>query len=225
MADRVHDLAQELMKLRKNPVLLLDCDITHSVMLKLESELSGHQIKELDAILQTGGGSIEAAYGMTKILRQCAKKLNIIVPLFAKSAGTFICLAGDRILLSGISELGPLDPQMPETQEGDTFTHKSALNGFKALDQLLQQSLVHLDMAAKFFRHDMEMKMSDVVKHAVDFVEATCGQLYAKMNPKEIGEYARELEVGEAYGLRLLTKTMGWDKSKATQTIRIYQNF
>ena len=39
-------------------------------------------------VLHTPGGHIESAYKIVKLLRKHAKKVNIIVPFYAKSAGT-----------------------------------------------------------------------------------------------------------------------------------------
>ena len=40
-------------------------------------------------------------------------KLRIIVPDFAKSAGTLMVLGADSVVMSDMSELGPIDPQEP----------------------------------------------------------------------------------------------------------------
>lgn len=219
MESTLKELIDQFVAVRKRPLLVLNFEVDRGSMLKIHDELRGTKFDELDVMLQTGGGSIEAAFNITKVLRRHATKVNIVVPLFAKSAGTFICLGGDEVLMSDVSELGPLDPQMPESQEGDTYTHKSALNGFKALDQLLRQSLVHLKVSVSFFRQDVGLKMSDAIRHAIEFIGVSCGQLYSKMNPKEIGEYARELEVGERYGNCILVDYMKWEEQKAKRTI------
>ena len=69
--------------------------------------------KDVDLLLHTGGGSIDAA---EKMVRMLWSKVNptafrIIVPDFAKSAGTIMVLGSDRVVMSYMSELGPIDPQ------------------------------------------------------------------------------------------------------------------
>ena len=39
--------------------------------------------------------------------------IEVIVPVFAMSAGTMISLASDRIIMGRQSQIGPIDPQMP----------------------------------------------------------------------------------------------------------------
>ena len=70
--------------------------------------------RDMDLLLHTNGGSIDAA---EKLMRMMKKKvgtaaLRIIVPDFAKSAGTLMVLGADSVVMSDMSELGPIDPQI-----------------------------------------------------------------------------------------------------------------
>src|SRR6202007_578466 len=63
---------------------------------------------ELDFMLNTPGGDIDAAVKMAGILRRRVAgtgKFRVIVPDFAKSAGTLICIGADSIVMSDTSEL------------------------------------------------------------------------------------------------------------------------
>lgn len=68
----------------------------------------------LDFLLQTPGGDIDAAEKLISMVRNKVDKahLRIIVPDYAKSAGTLMALGADTVLMSDSSELGPIDPQM-----------------------------------------------------------------------------------------------------------------
>lgn len=67
----------------------------------------------LDVILESGGGSIDSAYNIGLLLRRYAtEELNIIIPRWAKSAATVIACAGDKIEMTPVAELGPVDPQI-----------------------------------------------------------------------------------------------------------------
>ena len=67
----------------------------------------------LDLLLHTTGGSIDTAEKLMGMLRRHVDSadLRIIVPDFAKSAGTLMVLGADRVVMSDTSELGPIDPQ------------------------------------------------------------------------------------------------------------------
>ena len=67
----------------------------------------------LDLLLHTGGGSIDTAEKLMGMMRRHVgpAELRIIVPDFAKSAGTLMVLGADSVVMSDMSELGPIDPQ------------------------------------------------------------------------------------------------------------------
>jgi hypothetical protein len=69
---------------------------------------------EIDLLLHTAGGDIDAAEKLIWLIRATVGtgRLRVIVPDFAKSAGTLVALGADRIVMSDASELGPIDPQI-----------------------------------------------------------------------------------------------------------------
>lgn len=76
-----------------------------------------HNVKpdeNLDLLLHTAGGDIDAAEKLINMVRARVGKgrLRVIVPDFAKSAGTLMALGADKIVMSDTSELGPIDPQI-----------------------------------------------------------------------------------------------------------------
>ena len=70
---------------------------------------------DMDLLLHTTGGSIDAAEKLMGMMRRHVgeAELRIIVPDFAKSAGTVMVLGADRVVMGDTSELGPIDPQAP----------------------------------------------------------------------------------------------------------------
>ena len=68
----------------------------------------------LEFLLHTPGGSGDAAEKLIRTVRGKVRQgqVHIIVPDFAKSAGTLMVLGADRVVMSDMSELGPIDPQM-----------------------------------------------------------------------------------------------------------------
>lgn len=80
------------------------CEILHNVQLN----------ENIDLMLHTAGGEIDAAEKLITMLhrRVGTGRLRVIVPDFAKSAGTLIALGASKIIMSDSSELGPIDPQI-----------------------------------------------------------------------------------------------------------------
>jgi len=67
---------------------------------------------DLDLLLNTPGGDIDAAEKLVIMCRSRCEGFRIIVPESAKSAGTMMCCAADSIVMGFASDLGPIDPQI-----------------------------------------------------------------------------------------------------------------
>lgn len=78
-------------------------------------ELSKDAQKHADlyVILTTPGGSLTPVQRMVDIFRHFYDEVNFIVPDYAFSAGTIMCMSGDNIYMDYYSALGPIDPQVP----------------------------------------------------------------------------------------------------------------
>ena len=73
------------------------------------------QGEPLDLLLHTSGGSVDAAEKLMRLVRSRVgedTEVRIVVPEYAKSAGTVMVLGADCAVMSDTSELGPIDPQM-----------------------------------------------------------------------------------------------------------------
>ncbi|MCY4515139.1 MAG: hypothetical protein OXC69_08425 [Candidatus Tectomicrobia bacterium] len=100
-----------------------------------------HNVPEgqsLDLLLHTTGGSIDAAEKLMGMLRNHVRtaELRIIVPDFAKSAGTLMVLGADSVIMSSMSELGPIDPQEPLF--GRWQSVQNYVDAYKTYEEALQ---------------------------------------------------------------------------------------
>lgn len=92
---------------------------------------------DLDLLLQTGGGDIDAAEKLITILRNKVgdATLRVIVPDYAKSAGTLMVLGADAVVMSDTSELGPIDPQIILTDGNGNRIRHSVQNYLDAYEE------------------------------------------------------------------------------------------
>lgn len=92
--------------------------------------------EDLDLLLHTPGGDIDAAEKLVMLIRQKVgtAAFRVIVPDYAKSAGTLIALGADAIVMSDTSELGPIDPQIRRIDgDGNRMAH-SVLSYLEAFE-------------------------------------------------------------------------------------------
>lgn len=108
-------LIKDIQGATKRPLFVyfaqLDQSINHTDPDDLSEILSGIEGSEADFFIQTPGGNVDATEKLIGILRQRLKSWRVIVPSWAKSAGTVIALSSENIVLGINSELGPIDPQ------------------------------------------------------------------------------------------------------------------
>jgi ClpP class serine protease len=89
----------------------------------------------LDLLLHSPGGDIDAAEKLITLIRNRAgsSTVRVIVPDYAKSAGTLIALGANTIVMSDSSELGVIDPQV-DLPDGNgsvqTLSAQSYLDAF-----------------------------------------------------------------------------------------------
>lgn len=67
---------------------------------------------KLVVFINTPGGSAETVEKMVSVMRFHYKEIYFVVPDYAMSAGTILCMAGDKIYMDYSSSLGPIDPQV-----------------------------------------------------------------------------------------------------------------
>lgn len=185
-----------------------------------------HNIKRgepIDLLLHTPGGDMDAAEKLVMMLNEAAgaAPLRIIVPDFAKSAGTLMALGADSIVMSDSSELGPIDPQVVnEDRSGvihvtaiqnylDAFTECSAAVNRDPADAASRQMLEKFDparihqyraaMARARSLAERLLKMR-MFKDGTGTWSAISGEL---MNTKKYQSHSQMIGFAEARGLGL----------------------
>lgn len=105
--------------------------ICYNDLLPINDQLANLNGSALDLILETPGGSGEAAEDIVRSLRNRYNDIAVIVPGWAKSAGTIMVMAADEILMGPSSALGPIDAQI--SWQGKVFSADALLEGFEKI--------------------------------------------------------------------------------------------
>ena len=96
-------------------------------------QLSNLEGDKIDVILETPGGSAEVVQDMVRQIRDRFSEVAMVVPGYAKSAGTIMVLAGDEILMEQASALGPIDAQVIQNEK--RFSAHAFLEGLEKIKQ------------------------------------------------------------------------------------------
>lgn len=100
----------------------------------------------LFVILTTPGGSLSPVQRMVEIFRHFYKEVNFIIPDYAYSAGTILCMSGDNIYMNYFSTLGPIDPQV-QNKDGNLV---AALGYLDKINQLIVKAQENTLTQAEF---------------------------------------------------------------------------
>lgn len=148
VSERATPLLLQLAALRDRPVLCFYQDHGESI----EEECLGHirevvpllgEQRRVSVLLDSPGGDIDCAYRILNAIRRHVDDMEVLVPRWAKSAATFLCLGADKVFLGSEGELGPLDPQLRDPS--GSFRPVTPLETFQALEQLRTYSVETLD--------------------------------------------------------------------------------
>lgn len=94
---------------------------------------------ELDLLINSAGGDIEAAEKIIYMCRTISSSLRVIVPELAKSAATLIALGADKVVMGLQSELGPIDAQLLGPGPGGAMTSYSAQSFIDAFEDIKRE--------------------------------------------------------------------------------------
>lgn len=151
--------------------------------------------KNLDLFLLSPGGYIDPAFKMAKMCRDFTEeKFSIIIPHYAKSAATLLCLGSDELVMGSASEIGPIDPQIEIMDEYGRKFNVSANSVEDALEVIEEHSAGDPSKSLKYM------------------------PLIEKINLNTLGQYRRALSSSKQYAKDLL-KTGKLLKEKEEQKI------
>ena len=114
--------------------------------------------KLLFMLTTTGGSAIEVAR-IVNVLRNFYNEVMFIIPDYAYSAGTILCMSGDKIYMDYFSVLGPIDPQI-QRQDGTFIAAQGYLDKVNEFVSKSQQGLLsnaELVMLSKIDLADLRM--------------------------------------------------------------------
>lgn len=158
-------------------------------------------------IMVTHGGSADVGYRVARCLQRYYEKVTLMVPGVCKSAGTLTALGAHELVIGDHGQLGPLDVQIYKRDElGEMLSGATPL---AALDLLLDQAFIAFE---HFFLKTRQssgglITIPTAARIATDMATGLLGSVYGQLNPMNLGEIGRELNVATEYGERLIRKS------------------
>jgi len=163
---------------------VIEPDLVDDVFDDLRGRFPSGNVR-LEVLVHSSGGDIHAAYNLGLLMRRFAtEELNFTIPRWAKSAATLLACAGNRILMTPVAEMGPIDPQITQ---------------MNPLESRLEQfSPLYIEATLELIRG--EFKKGEK--------ELATGLLERLQFPLTLGGFKKSLSIGSEYLRRLLKTRM-----------------
>lgn len=159
------------------------------------------KVKKISLFLYTSGGDMLAPVRIVKLIRNHCDEFEVLVPYKAHSAGTLISLGADKIVMSKLGELTPVDPTT-----GHPFNPQNPINP----QQRLEISVEDLNSYFLFAKEKGGVKDEQMVEAHKMLVD--------KLHPLSIGNAYRAYRMA-----RMLTERLLWlhmDKKTEEEKIK-----
>ena len=224
------DLARSVVNARQHPLLVLfypgGLSIAEEQIEQLHTLLTRRGLKRsslldsLDVLIHTYGGEPTAAYRLAQVIRNFAKRVHFLVPEYAFSGGTLICLAGDDILLGDYAVLSPIDitlhgPPPNQGLEDPKFPEEETPEiELVAIDHFIKAAVqARIEVEREFRLKGFSLARSQVESEMLR-------QMVEELGVIEIGRFYREKNLTLAYANELLTSYMFVDKPDTERSIQ-----
>lgn len=200
---RIDNLARQVLTHRRRPLLVLFYDeslgrISWDDVEDIYDEFRRHGWRmsrrgPLDVLIHSTGGNADASYRIAQVIRNFATDVHFLVPLYATSGATLVCLSGNQIRLGPYAFLGPIDIQIGDVELASIDSFRDfAVNARREVEEILDrlESPRTTDVESTLLRELVQQE------HALD-----------------IGSLVRESSLTGYYANRLLHDYMFKDES------------
>jgi hypothetical protein len=148
--------------------------------------LPTEKVGQLDLFLHSNGGDGTVPWRLMTLLRERAKRVDVLVPFRAYSAATLACRRADRIVMHPMGVLGPIDPSIGDPYERDPQTG--------------QPRTVAVEDVAPYIAM---IKENVGIRHEDELVQAF-GKLADRVHPLTLGSAKRGTGQARMLGEKLL---------------------
>ena len=156
----------------------------------------------VDLWLDSPGGSARDAYKIALLLRSIACRIRVVIPDYAKSAGTLLSLVADEIYMAPAAELGPLDVQLD--YEKNPGMRVSALDRIGNLNEITEAARdIVLGLGGEV-RYKTRLGRAETVSVMADLAASLLKPLVSQVDPTILHQSNRMLKEAADYGKRLM---------------------
>lgn len=199
---------QEISNERDACVFIFSASIEWSSFHALRQVIESHQNpkRNIVVVITTSGGDTDVAFKIGNYLQEKFEEITFLVFGWCKSAGTLLCLSGQRLIMSGSGELGPLDIQLPPDDENKDWD--SIMNIIQSLETLSGQAHKMFISCLSGIRSGAEnteipLPLSKAEEISEHITARLLERITSQIDPFDFTRKYRYAKVTEAYASRL----------------------
>lgn len=227
-------LANDVVQHRRRPLLLLfyldetsidEPNLEHLSLLLRGSGLTREKpLANLDVLIQTVGGDPITAYRLAQLIRDYAEGVEFLVPEYAYSGGTLLCLAGDEILLGGSAVLSPFDIKLVRGQR--TEAEEEMYEDEAPEAEVETVAIDHFIQVAKQARIEIErgFRQRGWRSSRTEVESAMLCEMVRQVGSLTIAGFYREKNLTEAYANELLSSYMLAGRAVRPRIVKILKH-
>jgi hypothetical protein len=173
----------------------------------IEYKNENPDVNEIDIFVNSPGGLADEGYKIIRSFRKNFEKVNMIVPLWAKSAATLMCLGASTLVMDEYAEFGPLDAQLAKARDDSPeFERESALNDEHSLKQVESHfKLMFETIYIRLFEHKkINIPKAELSNQLLSNLSKFYEPLLQQIDPYKLGDKRRKLDIGAHYAKRIL---------------------
>ena len=105
---------------------------------QIHGKMNKTKAKNAYLLINSLGGAVSSSFKIAQAIRDAFDTITVFVPHIAASGGTLLALTGNTIRMGMMSQLGPIDPQIPYTKYG-LVSSNSIAKAKRRLDKKFQK--------------------------------------------------------------------------------------
>jgi len=170
-------------------------------------QMIGEQ-ESISLFLYTRGGLTMAGFGIANLFREFCKSFSVIIPFRAHSCGTLITLGANKIIMTKMGQLSPIDPSIDHP-----LGPQAQIPG--APPGITQRVPINVEDAVTFL--EFAKKEGGLAKE--ESLASVFGRLSSEVNPLALGAVSRAREQIGFLARTLLSRYMA-DQERIDNVVR-----
>jgi hypothetical protein len=203
--EKVTGILRGISSARGRPLFALICEYIDNDALKevytwkreLREATTG---KSLDILIHSPGGVLTPCYMVARLFSRITDDWEALVPEQAWSGATLICLGSSNVVMSEISQLGPLDPQVASKRREKFFAteRQSPLEAFEAVKYLREFTVSSLDALMEVLT-DRGVAPQKALDTASRLATELARPILEKIEPYDLGAFSLDNRLALTY--------------------------